>query len=146
MFHFEYLKRLEDLKDAYAPFDPDAETKPLHPVSPDERDKDEEQLFDKFAALMERANFKRLSREEMQRALQEVASVSGVQMQVDLSMFIRLEVFVRGDVHGQASSSLMEKIVAQGRNPRPALSASGPDRETETTQAFGRASTPRRCT
>src|SRR6185312_7413925 len=84
VFHFEYLKQLEDLKDAYAPFDPDADTKSLHPVSPDERDKDEEQLFHKFTALMERANFKRLSREEMQRALQEVATVSGVQTQVDL--------------------------------------------------------------
>jgi hypothetical protein len=47
---------------------------------------------------MERANFKRLTRDEMQRALQEVATVSGVSTHVDLSMFAHLDVYVRGDV------------------------------------------------
>jgi hypothetical protein len=101
VFHFEYLKQLEDLKDAYAVFDPDADTKPLRPVSAEERHKDEEQLFEKFTALMERANFKRLTREEMQRALQEVTTASGINTHVDLGMFERLELFVRGDVMGR---------------------------------------------
>jgi len=30
-FHFEHLAKLEELKDAYAPFDPDADTKPGEP-------------------------------------------------------------------------------------------------------------------
>lgn len=101
VFHFEYLKQLEDLKDAYAPFDPDADTKPLHPVSEEQRVKNEEQLFDKFTALMERANFKRLKREEVERAIQEVATVSGINTHVDLDIFQRLEVFVRGDIMGR---------------------------------------------
>jgi len=101
VFHFEYLRQLEDLKDAYAPFDPDADTKPLHPVSDAQRHKNEEQLFDKFITLMERANFKRLQREEVERALQEVASVSGINTHVDLDMFQRMELFVRGDVMGR---------------------------------------------
>ncbi|HEY7314965.1 MAG TPA: DUF3754 domain-containing protein [Gemmataceae bacterium] len=98
VFHFEYLKQLEELKDAYAPFDPDADTKPLHPVSDAQRRDNEEQLFEKFTFLMERANFKRLTREEVERALQEVATTSGLNTHVDLNMFERLEVFVRGDV------------------------------------------------
>jgi hypothetical protein len=101
VFHFEYLKQLEDLKDAYAPFDPDADTKSLRPVSDDQRRKNEEQLFEKFTTLMERANFKRLQREEMQRALQDVASISGISTHVDLGLFERLEVFVRGDTMGR---------------------------------------------
>jgi hypothetical protein len=101
VFHFEYLKQLEELKDAYAPFDPDADTKPLHPVSEEQRAKNEEQLFDKFTALMERANFKRLKREDVQRALQEVATASGLNTHVDLDMFQHLELFVRGDVMGR---------------------------------------------
>ena len=40
VFHFEYLKQLEELKDAYAAFDPDADTKPLHPPSAEQREKD----------------------------------------------------------------------------------------------------------
>ncbi|MGH7170184.1 MAG: DUF3754 domain-containing protein [Gemmataceae bacterium] len=98
VFHFEYLRQLEDLKDAYAPFDPDADTKPLQPVSEAQRLKNEEQLFEKFTALMERANFKRLKREEVERAMQEVASVSGINTHVDLDLFQSLELFVRGDV------------------------------------------------
>ncbi len=35
-FHFEYLTKLEELKDAYAPFDPDADTKPCKPLHAEE--------------------------------------------------------------------------------------------------------------
>src|SRR6516162_1066666 len=52
VFHFEYLKQLEELKDAYAPFDPDADTKPLQPRTPEERYKDEQQLFERFRSRM----------------------------------------------------------------------------------------------
>jgi len=110
VFHFEYLKELEALKDAYAAFDPDTDTKSLRPVSGAERDKDEERLFEKFTALMGRANFKRLAREEMRQALQEVATVAGVQTQVDLNMFIRLNVFVRGDVMGKIHRRSWKKL------------------------------------
>src|SRR4051812_4145247 len=62
VFHFEYLQQLEDLKDAYAVFDPDADTKPLKTLDPKERQQRLEKLFEKFTALMERANFKRLTK------------------------------------------------------------------------------------
>lgn len=110
VFHFEYLKQLEELKDTYAPFDPDADTKPLRPIVAEERSKNEEQLFEKFTALMERANFKRLTREEMQRALHDVATVSGVSTHVDLGMFERLELFVRGDVMGRVYRRSWKKL------------------------------------
>ena len=32
VWHFEYLETLEQLKDAYAPFDPDSACKPLTPL------------------------------------------------------------------------------------------------------------------
>jgi hypothetical protein len=110
VFHFEYLKQLEELKDVYASFDPDADTKPLHPPSADERSRNEEELFRKFTALMERANFKPLSRDQLQRALQEVATVAGVQTHVDLGMFERLEIFVRGDVMGKTFQRSWKKL------------------------------------
>jgi hypothetical protein len=110
VFHFEYLKQLEELKDAYAAFDPDADTKPLHPPSAEQRERDEDELFQKFTALMERANFKRLSRDDMEKALREVATVAGVQTHVDLGMFERLEVFVRGDVMGKIYRRSWKKL------------------------------------
>ena len=96
VFHFEYLQQLEDLKDAYASFDPDADTKPLRPVLPEEMQRQEEELFEKFSVLMERGNFKRLTREEIQQALGALTSQWGVQTVVDLSLFEQLEVFARG--------------------------------------------------
>ncbi len=36
-YHFQYHAELETLKDQYAPFDPDSETKPVQQLSPEER-------------------------------------------------------------------------------------------------------------
>jgi hypothetical protein len=98
VFHFEYLKQLEELKDAYAPFDPDADTKPLKPLLPEDRARREEQVFEKFTALMERGNFKHLSREEVEATLHSIRSNAGLATAVDLNLFARLEMFARGDV------------------------------------------------
>ncbi|HEY7329424.1 MAG TPA: DUF3754 domain-containing protein [Gemmataceae bacterium] len=110
VFHFEYLKQLEELKDAYAPFDPDADTKPLRTVSDEQRRKDEEQLFARFTTLMERANFERLSHEELKQALQEVATVTNIQTHVDLGLFEHLDIFIRGDVMGRMPHRRWRKL------------------------------------
>jgi hypothetical protein len=101
VFHFEYLKQLEQLKDDYAPFDPDADTKPLKPLSADERQKCQEELFERFGALMERANFKRLDQDQIRTALAAVRTQWGIPTDVDLRLFERLDVFARGDVMGR---------------------------------------------
>ena len=82
--HFEYQAKLEELKDAYAPFDPDADTKPPRPLLPDERQGREDQVFAAFAALMERADFKHLLPEEIQRAVRQTPSDWGLHMDLDL--------------------------------------------------------------
>jgi Protein of unknown function (DUF3754) len=100
LFHFEYLKKLEELKDAYAPFDPDSETRPLREPTPEERQKDLVGVFDKFIGLMERANFKRLSWDVVQQAMADGASDWGINMDVDSRVFERVEIFARGDENG----------------------------------------------
>ncbi len=98
-FHFEYQAKLDDLKDAYAPFDPDADTKPCKPLHAEERKEREDKVFAAFAALMERANFKQLKREEIEKALKQTPSDWGLHLDLDLNrIFERLEVYVRGDV------------------------------------------------
>src|SRR3954452_19816140 len=37
-FHFEYHQKLSDLKDEYAPFDPDSVTRDLRTLTPEERE------------------------------------------------------------------------------------------------------------
>jgi hypothetical protein len=110
VFHFEYLKQLEELKDAYAPFDPDADTRELKPASAEGRAKGMGHLFERFTSLMERANFRHLSRQEIENLLQAVSSDWGLDMHVDLDMFERLEVFARGDVVGARSRRSWRKL------------------------------------
>ncbi len=104
VFHFEYQQWLEELKDAYAPFDPDSETKPLAPLLPEERSARLEKVFAAFTRLMERANFKRLGPDEVRAAVQAHAAGRGLQTDVDLSVFERLELFVRGEGVGTETS------------------------------------------
>ena len=95
-FHHEYHQQLERMKDAYAPFDPDSDTRTLHSLEPAQREEKLDSLFADFSSLMERANFKRMTKEEYLQA--SVGSTHwGLNMDVDFDVFDRLKVFVRGD-------------------------------------------------
>jgi len=99
LFHFEYLDKLEMLKDSFAPFDPDAETKPLRPIPQEERDRRLEQLFTQFIELMAKANYTRLTKEDVVAAMEAGASDWGINMDVDWTVFEpnRVVAFFRGD-------------------------------------------------
>jgi len=98
--HHAYHGRLEELKAAYAPFDPDADPPPLSLPSGPERERLAATLFEQFEALLERANYRLLPRAELEAALRST-SEGGVNLQVDFSIFDRLEVFVRGETQAQ---------------------------------------------
>jgi hypothetical protein len=100
--HCEYHARLEQLKDAYASFDPDSDTRPFELKTPVAREQEFERLFTQFDSLLERANFKRLADSDLTAAL-EKASDWGINLEVDFEVFERLEIFTRGDVIGQRS-------------------------------------------
>ena len=94
--HFEHHRRLEELKDAYAPFDPDADTRALGQVTPEEKQEKLSDLMGRFVWLLERANFKRLSRDDIRDAM-NAASMWGVNVDVDFDVYDELEVFCRGE-------------------------------------------------
>ena len=96
--HFEYLAKLEEIKDAYAAFDPDADTRPPRPPSPEERQACEDRVFAAFASLMERADFRRLAPEAIQQAVRRTPGDWGLHVDLDLHVFERLELYERGDV------------------------------------------------
>ena len=98
-FHYEYYRLLDELKNEYAPFDPDAATLPIKQYTPDERTRRLDDLHKRFVFLMERANFKRLTLDEVKEATKEVTEW-GLNMDVDFSLFERLDVFIRGDALG----------------------------------------------
>jgi hypothetical protein len=95
-YHFEYNQRLEELKEAYAPFDPDRDTASLESISADKRQHRLNDLFCDFGSLLEHAKFKHLSRDQLEPAL-DGCSDWGIIMDVDFSAFERIAIFARGD-------------------------------------------------
>ncbi len=95
--HHEFHRTLEALKDAYAPFDPDADTRPGAELSPGELDARRQTLFERFDWLLERGNFVRLAEREINQALAD-RSQWGLNLAVDFEIFDRLELYCRGDV------------------------------------------------
>jgi hypothetical protein len=94
-YHFEYHKALERLKDAYAPFDPDADTK----------------LLVARASAADRARGRGLQGTDLAHGASQLpaqgrgrhrggpqrASEGGINMDVDLGVFERYEIFARGE-------------------------------------------------
>lgn len=98
--HTIYLCELRRLKDAYAAFDPDADPKPLHPPTAGERAAILSNLFETFVRMMNRANYRRLTRDEMEEVMKG-ASDWGVDMDVAWDAFDKVEVFYRGKGFGK---------------------------------------------
>lgn len=92
--HHDYLRRLKRLKADYDPFDPDCD---LLKLSPDPVDAKQQldNLFDQFARMLSHANYRRLSREELEQ-ITRGASAWGVDMRVEWGAFDKLDVYVRG--------------------------------------------------
>lgn len=95
-FHYDFQQEMRTLKNAYAPFDPDADTQ-LQPVlTREEKEQRLDILVDRCKWLMRRANFKQLSADDIHEALQG-ASAWGLDLDVDFTVFDRLEIFARGE-------------------------------------------------
>lgn len=94
-YHFEFNQRLDQLKEAYAPFDPDSDCKSVLAVKAEEKQRRFNHLCNEFAWLMEKANFKHLSPDEI--VTDEKVGEWGLRMHVDFSIFEHLAVFARGD-------------------------------------------------
>jgi hypothetical protein len=116
--HFEYNHKLEELKTAYAPFDPDSDTRPLVPIGAEEKQKRLNELYRDFAWLLERANFKHLDRDNLEAGL-ATASAWGLRMRVDFSVFEHLAIFARGDVVQQRKYRRVTNLYREETTPVP---------------------------
>jgi hypothetical protein len=106
--HFHYHRKLEELKESYFSLDPDVDERTREASSPAHEDQQAVQVFGQFAQLMERANFRKLSEEEVHSSL-ESASQWGLNLKVDFSIFERLDVYARGDVLGKRKVRTWQK-------------------------------------
>ncbi|MFO0807047.1 MAG: TMEM143 family protein [Gemmataceae bacterium] len=101
-YHLVYFDLLEQIKESYSPFDPDADTTTLRTCSDTDRERQLDLLFADIDRLLERGNFRKLSTEEMLKATESV-SAWGINLDIDLSVFERLAVYYRGDTVGTRS-------------------------------------------
>jgi len=93
--HNDFRSRLEELQTAYAPFDPDDEAPEQPAIEKHELAARCRRLFDRFDSLLTRANYRRITREELEAAIQ-APNTAGPKLHFDLKLFERLEIYVRG--------------------------------------------------
>ena len=97
-YHFKFYYTLERLKDNFAPFNPDADTKARIEPTAAQKTKMETQLVADFKNLMERANYVSLSEASLQRAFQEKSLIE-LKTEVDFKDFDQMVCYCRGDIY-----------------------------------------------
>ena len=95
IFHVEHLSVLLHLEELYDSLDPDTQLVDLDSLTTEKRDQLANTLLDRLSGLLYSAHYKRLSREELERAI-DIGWQWGVKLEVDFELFDRLEIFARG--------------------------------------------------
>jgi len=93
--HAGFRSTLQTLKDAYAPFDPDADTCGVRPITEGEQKGRLDDLFAVFSDVLTRAGFHRMTRAEVEQTMRG-SSDWGVEMDLCWDVFERVDVFYRG--------------------------------------------------
>lgn len=96
VIHFDYHDLLESLKNNYAPFDPNADTKQLKQLSLAEREQCQRAFADNFANILNAANFEKVTEQDLQEALTE-ESLFKVRLEVEFEDFDQVVFYRRGE-------------------------------------------------
>jgi len=98
-FQSDFHQIKQQLKDAYAPLDPDADTRMLEGLRGEDRPSD---LVETLAGVLERANYEKVTDKALQRALNS-SSLFQVRLFVDLNDFEEVLLYTRGASKRQAT-------------------------------------------
>jgi len=96
VLHREARERLERLKANYSVFDPDADVVLGKRCDATERSRCAEAVFAEMRSLLEKANYRPMPRDDVDAAVGAI-SPWGLNLDVELDVFDRLEVYSRGD-------------------------------------------------
>ncbi len=95
-YHFLFHKKSEQLKEAFAPFNPDADVE-IEESTQEERDRKEVEVLEIFEELANRANFYPISEEKVREAFEKETMIK-LRTRVDFDEFDRFACYYRGDV------------------------------------------------
>ena len=96
LLHHEFRAQLEALKEAYYPFNPDADTRTVVELGRTERQAAQQRLVDELTALAEDANFERIGSDDLGRAFVE-ESLMKVRLEADFDDFEQVVFYRRGE-------------------------------------------------
>ena len=96
LIHFEFHYQLETLKDCYAPFNPDADTRLIRTYSPQEKQTLQKKLVESMSAVLNAANFEKVTETDLQEALSE-ESLFKIRLEVDFQDFEEVIFYHRGE-------------------------------------------------
>lgn len=95
-FHLQFQKKLDTLKDCYAPFNPDSDTLPVAESTSSELKDKQVQLVETLTDVVQSANFKPVSQEDLNRAMLE-QSLFNIRLNVDFNDFEQILFYRRGE-------------------------------------------------
>lgn len=96
VLHYEYLHWLNELKDLYAPLDPDTDCVDLANGTPRLTEDSDEAFLKPFEAALIRANFRPLKMEVLEHAIR-APNEMGLNYIPNFALFEHLKVYVRGN-------------------------------------------------
>jgi len=94
-FHSEFYERLRELKELYAPLDPDSDYVDLADHSVDRTEDSDEAFLPPFEAALERANYRKLDVSVIEHAVQAPNEV-GLTYVPNFGLFEHLRIYARG--------------------------------------------------
>lgn len=98
IYHFNYHKNLETLKELYIPFDPDSEKflVKISGHSPDDRGGKQERILQEIHGLLKSGNYKEIPYSELEKAFTG-ASPWGIDLIVDFSQYEYYSIYYKGE-------------------------------------------------
>ncbi|WP_199245338.1 TMEM143 family protein [[Phormidium] sp. ETS-05] len=97
-YHFHFHESLEIIKDNYAPFNPDADTKFTSEPTPSQRAQMADTVIAEFRHIIEEANYFALTKDSLERAFAE-KSLIDVKTNINLDDFEYIYCYCRGDIY-----------------------------------------------
>ena len=94
--HYQYHELLESLKNNYAPFDPNSDTRSLTPITNEQRASYQSAFAKDFATVLNAANFETITNQDLQDALNE-ESLFKVRLAVEFDDFAEVVFYRRGE-------------------------------------------------